>query len=176
VRRSRTSHLRSSQFGRVPSWQRASGFGKERSPKKRKFDSLVIHCRGWRGFYLSAATRHQGASTSATRPGPSCFFRCGRAPRSALCLRRFARCGRSGRSSAARGGASRLPRERWARSRAARFTLEHTRHGARDARPSPDLALALARLVGVFGAAAGARLGFAFARRAKRNARAPCLG
>lgn len=129
-----------------------------------------------RNFHLAAATWHQGASTSATRPGSSRFLGCRRAPRGAFRLCRFPRRGRASRSGAARSGASRLPRERCARRRAARLTLENPRHRTRNTRPSPGLALALASLVGVFGAAAGARLGFAFPWRTKCNASAPCLG
>jgi len=66
-------------------------------------------------------------------------------------------------------GAPRLFRERTARRRSVLFALK-------DARPSSGLPLALSRLVGVFGASARARLGFAFTRRAERNAGSPRLG
>ena len=59
---------------------------------------------------------------------------------------------------------------------AARLALERFGDGSRNARPALGLALVLARLIGIFGALAGALLGLAFARRRKVDAGAPRLG
>jgi hypothetical protein len=54
--------------------------------------------------------------------------------------------------------------------------FEHPRHRTGDARPTASLALVLTRFIGVFGAPAGALLGFAFSWRWKSDARTPGFG
>ena len=69
-----------------------------------------------------------------------------------------------------------MTRKRRARRRASRLALEHLCHGARHTRPTPGLALVLARFIGVLGALARASLGLAFSRRTKGNTGPSGLG
>ena len=107
----------------------------------------------------------------AACPGASRLACCGRTARPTFRAHRLARRGGSLRGSAARGGASSLPRQCRARHRAPRFALEHPGNGAGDTRSPVSFAFVLARRIGISGTPAGARLGLSPRGRAKPNAR-----
>jgi hypothetical protein len=140
-----------------------------------------------RRYSLSAPTERGGSGCPATFPAAHALFCAARSGPSRLA----GRSGASGRSfrprglpcgsgalggGAARGRSFGLLRQRRARDCAPRLALEGPRYGARDPRPAAGLALVLSRLISVFGALAGARLGLALCRRAQRNPGAPGLG